>query len=147
MTLRVDRFWSKVDMGGPDECWNWTAALDDGYGNFGLDGQSGGTHRIAWILTNGPIPAGKHVLHKCDNRACCNPAHLYLGTHQDNMADKARSGVMKGEHHPNAKLTNAQRKEICRRYKAGGISQYALAAEFSVDQATISHVVHSKIGG
>ena len=136
MTSVAERFWSKVDKGGSDECWPWTVGLfSAGYGAFKLNHRAEHAHRMAWALTNGPIPEGKWVLHKCDNRACCNPAHLYLGTHQDNMDGKARRG------RSNRKLTNAQRREICRRYGAGGITQQALANEFGVDPTTVSDVV------
>jgi hypothetical protein len=93
----MDRFWSKVATAGPDDCWPWTAATTPkGYGRWTY--REGGknchttAHRKAWELANGPIPAGFQVLHRCDNPPCCNPAHLWLGTHRDNMADKVAKG-------------------------------------------------------
>ena len=83
-----DRFWSKVDIKGPDECWEWKAYISTkGYGRIYAHNKVEGAHRIAWELTNGPIPSNKLVLHKCDNRKCVNPNHLYLGTHSDNICD------------------------------------------------------------
>lgn len=96
-----ERFWSKVDKsGGPAACWPWTASVDPkGYGQFAYaDGtrRSGRAHRVAWILANGPISAGMSVCHSCDNPPCCNPAHLWLGTNADNVADRVRKGRSSG---------------------------------------------------
>lgn len=94
----ADLFWPKVDKSaGPDGCWLYMGFRKwDGYGWLARkrNGKSSylTAHRYAWILTNGEVPDGLHVLHRCDNPPCCNPAHLFLGTHQDNMADKARKG-------------------------------------------------------
>jgi hypothetical protein len=93
-------FWAKVDdSAGPDACWPWTGALfrpgPRGYGmNYGRIKRNRRTlhaHRVAWELAHGPT-GELFVLHKCDNPPCCNPAHLFLGTAADNMADKVRKG-------------------------------------------------------
>ena len=98
--INADRFWSKVDKNGPNGCWLYMGFRKwDGYG--WLARRRAGksryytAHRYAWILTHGEPADGMHVLHRCDNPPCCNPAHLWLGTHDDNMADasaKGRSG-------------------------------------------------------
>ena len=90
----ISRFWSFIDASqGPDACWLWTASVTSGgYGQFKVQPKSLKAHRIAWELAHGDIPIGLSVLHHCDNRRCCNPAHLWLGTHQDNMADMQRKG-------------------------------------------------------
>ena len=88
----ANRFWKKVDTSaGGDECWQWMGGMHSrGYGRMRWKYGVESSHRIAWELTNGAVPAGLHVLHKCDNRACCNPAHLWLGTQSDNMQDKVK---------------------------------------------------------
>jgi hypothetical protein len=101
------RLWARVERGQPDECWEWQGARSDGrkpyerrYGIIRRSVDEGGgrvaTHRLAWEVTNGPVPDGLQVLHSCDNPPCCNPAHLWLGTHADNMADMARKGRVGG---------------------------------------------------
>jgi hypothetical protein len=89
------RFWSRVDRsGGPDACWPWQGSFGTaGYGQFRLPDANISAHRMAYTLTYGPIPADRpHVLHTCDNRPCCNPAHLFAGTALDNMRDKVAKG-------------------------------------------------------
>ena len=84
------RFLDKVDIKDSDLCWNWLGGYKgNGYGQFYLDHRVISAHRVSWVLFNGPIDPGLFVLHKCDNPSCCNPSHLYLGTHCDNMADRS----------------------------------------------------------
>jgi hypothetical protein len=86
-------FWSMVDIKEPDECWVWKAGLaDTGYGGLSHLNKTATTHVVAWELTNGPVPDGLCVLHKCDNRPCCNPNHLFLGTKKDNTQDMVKKG-------------------------------------------------------
>lgn len=85
-----NKFWSKVDILSKDECWEWQAGINrDGYGNF-YCGTTVSASRTAWEITNGPIPEGKLCLHKCDNRKCVNPNHLYIGNYSDNNSDRER---------------------------------------------------------
>lgn len=94
---KPEDIWKKIDKRGPDECWLWTASCDSGgYGQFRLQGRYYKAHRIVFSIAKAPIdfraPESNyektHVLHRCDNTRCCNPAHLYLGDIWDNMRDK-----------------------------------------------------------
>lgn len=80
------RFWTKVDIQGPSECWNWTACLmHNGYGQFRWQGQARAAHRVAWVLVGNSIPEGMQMDHLCRNRRCCNPAHLEVVTQRENL--------------------------------------------------------------
>ena len=136
-------FWSKVRVAGLDDCWEWTASLTvNGYGRF----SSGRNYevpqhsnRTVWHLTHGPIPPGLDILHSCDNRKCCNPTHLRLGTHQDNMADRdSRRGVYQcsGESHGRAKLSWGQVSEI----RGSNESRSELSRKFGVSKSQISKI-------
>jgi hypothetical protein len=123
-------------------CVLWAGTLDHrGYGiltsgTHGRGRRSFRAHRVAWELARGAIPEGLCILHACDNRACVNVDHLFLGTHLDNMADRSRK-----ERQANRKLTAQTVRLIRARYRAGGVSQQQLADDHGVHQNTISRTI------
>lgn len=145
----AERFWSKVRK--TNGCWAWTGSKDkDGYGQIGKDGGHNGhlqAHRVSWELHYGPIPAGLQVLHHCDHPQCTNPRCLFLGTPADNARDKAqkgRAGAARGEKNPNAKITEAEVREIRRAYATGKHTQEVLGLLFGVSQTRINDIVRGK---
>ncbi len=140
------RFWEKVDKRGPDECWEWTACKTWGYGYIQDWSQQWKTHRLSWVLHHGAIPDGLCVCHHCDNRACVNPDHLFIGTIADNNRDMAAKGRyskigMIGEDNPRAKLSEKQVLEIRDLYTAGEISQREIADRYGVHQTAVGFIV------
>lgn len=152
------RFWAKVDRRETHQCWPWRGA----YNNRSKHGQFAwrnseprrrgvlvGAHRAAWLLTHGPIPDGLHVCHRCDYPPCCNPAHLFLGTHQDNMRDSVQKGRAKfpkprrGEANNKAKLTWPLVREVRRAYLAGETLS-SLSRRLDVARSTLREVVDAK---
>lgn len=105
----AERFWSKANK--TETCWLWTGFTVRGYGRFAVSTKRPAekAHRFAWELTHGPVPAGMHVLHRCDVPGCVRPSHLFLGTHADNMADAKQKGRWpRGENHWRAKQRRAR---------------------------------------
>lgn len=148
------RFWKRVDRRGPlyphmkTRCWLWSAAKNScGYGNIVIRRKSKVAHRVCWNLEFGTIPSGLMVLHRCDDRACVRPSHLFLGTNQDNMDDmhrKGRGNRSKGERHLSAKLIKSSVVEIRHKYATGGYTLTELGIAYGVCFATIHAIVKRK---
>lgn len=139
-------FWKRTAR---SECIEWQGPLkDDRYGAVSWEGRATTAHRVAYALAKGPIPTGLQVRHTCDNRKCCNPDHLILGTIRENMADKRERPKKwpwgaKGEASGKAKLTNEQVLEIRRRYTAGETAK-ALSVAFGMSHSATQNITSRK---
>jgi len=146
----VARFISKVDRRGPNDCWPWKGVLkSNGYGQITSDakddeyvGRKQYAHRVAYEIAHGAIPDGLHVLHRCDNPAGVNPAHLFLGTHQDNMRDMlAKRRHAFGDRQPTRKLNHHQVRAIRWLAEHDAGLQRHLAKEFGVTDGSITNIL------
>lgn len=146
------RFWEKVSVGELDECWPWAGRVGNtGYGQFSVTSSiQRSAHRISWELANGiGIPSGMIIRHKCDNRICCNPAHLELGTQADNVRDmqeRGRAKYARGSASSNAKLTEIEVIEI-KTLLREGVSQSEIGRRFGVLSSTISRIASGNSWG
>lgn len=145
-TTPIDRFWKYLDAGALSNCWEWMGALRNGYGVMSIGGKVVYTHRFSYELHYGPLAPGVQALHKCDNRKCCNPYHLFAGTHADNMKDMYAKGRGTGGAKKGCKpvvLTEDDVLEI-RRLVAEGVRYPVLSEQFGVTTSNISMIVTRK---
>lgn len=146
-----ERFESKYEVALETGCWDWTAStINCGYGQFKADGKMVRAHRVSYELYKGLIPEGLCVLHKCNNRKCVNPDHLFLGSKADNMSDKVaknRQSRLKGSENGNSKLTALQVIEIRELYARGNYTQEYLGKMSGVTNMQISNIVTRKKWG
>ena len=137
-----ERFWSKVDIRGQDDCWEWQASLNThGYGQIIFKTKSYNAHRLSYILSTGTVPEGLVVCHRCNNRKCCNPSHLYAGTVAENMADRGPAGTSNmGMRYKAPKLTPQQRTDIVDAYRGGVATRAELARRYGVTAPAVSYL-------
>lgn len=170
----TERFWLCVQKAAG--CWLWTGYKDrDGYGRFKVNSKTVGAHQFSYQLHRGAIPNGLHICHHCDNPSCVNSDHLFLGTNQDNIADRTRKGrTASGEHnghytkpentkrgttHYNYGNTNAPQKGVgngraklteddvrnIRRLANRNLSKRAIAAQFGVTDVLIGKIIRREL--
>lgn len=141
--VRVER---GIDTRGEDECWPWKKALTRaGYPVIRINRKNLYVHRLIYKLRkNQNFDVRLQVLHHCDNPCCCNPKHLFEGTHLDNMEDKFKKGRHSyGETHGNCQLTDTQVEEIKKHYR-DGLPQIDIAVLYKINQSTVSRIINYK---
>jgi hypothetical protein len=150
----IKRFWKKVNKKSSEECWEWTASImNSGYGQFFVKENSKikaySSHRFSWMLAYGEIHDGLCVLHKCDNKICVNPVHLFLGTAKDNRIDAVQKGECRGSYNQgtknsHAKLSESDVREIRRLYKENKMFYTEISKLYPISSTQIGYIIRNK---
>jgi hypothetical protein len=147
----LQRLVALIDERGPNDCWPYKGSVGTwGYGSFWLNDHNINASRAAYLLLVGPIGEGLSVLHRCDNRLCCNPTHLFLGTQGDNVRDCAAKGRSRGTYsagdsHPrHGAILTPELVLNARRRFAAGESQSAIARDMGMNGSTIAGAIRGR---
>ena len=134
--MQIAKFWARVDIKEDVYCWNWKGCkTKSGYGSVKINGETLAAHRVSFQFLNGPLEITDVVRHACDNPICCNPYHLFAGSHADNVADRVlKDRSAKGQSNGRAKLTEVQVIEILK----SNLTTNELAEKFGVTNGAIS---------
>lgn len=142
-----ERFWPRLKITDLNGCWEWTGHKLRGYGQIGVGGRQHGliyTHVLAWMIENGSeVPTKMCVCHSCDNRSCCNPSHLFIGTPKDNTQDMIAKGRHSHGERAAKKLSKTDVTVIRERARSGG-NHRLIAADYGVSRSLVSSIASGK---
>lgn len=145
----IQRFLSNCSHGDLKKCWEWSGMMNtNGYGRFSYKDNHVLAHRVSFEMFVHEIPDGMVVCHKCDNRKCVNPMHLWVGSQSDNLKDAFRKGRMvhpepTGDKNGNAKLTWGKVREI-RKLHESGVKKYLIASSFGISPSTVGNITNNQ---
>lgn len=144
---QIAQFWSLVERGDGDSCWAWTggSSTQMHYGSMSVNGSSEYAHRLSWEIATGFHPGSQCVLHKCDNPKCIRPSHLFLGSRQDNIADKVAKGRQPhGSRVGGAKLSDEIVSRILTAFSTKDTGALELSREYGVQESTLRSILRGE---
>lgn len=144
----IDKFWSNVQKGNPDECWIWIGSPSgNGYGQLRFEGVTYRSNVLSYLINKGNIPARMYICHTCDNPICVNPNHLFVGTPSDNAKDRQQKGrgrPMDGENNSNNRFTKESIIQMRSMFQKGYLCN-EIAHIFDTNPEYVRNVVKRKV--